>query len=195
MILESFYDGQDKEISNIKALLDSATVDPNVKGGLRWSFSKASSENGYRIFEACHVKATIYKNQTLRLRVRETDRFNERIGTGEIKREVTLILKDINSKLQVNFCALVFYKLFGSLRLILMTLAVCRSRTLRKVVFWKCFVVLLELYGTSCIAMPILHDKRHMMLLVPLGFSFTWFLLLGFYYFLLWVGLSRIELV
>lgn len=112
MIFESFYDGQDKEISNIKALLDSATVDPNVKGGLRWSFGKASSENGYRAFEACHVKATFYKNQTLRLRVRETDRFNERTGTGEIRREVTLILKDINSKLQVNYCALVFYKLF-----------------------------------------------------------------------------------
>ncbi|XP_020882851.1 uncharacterized protein LOC9315812 isoform X3 [Arabidopsis lyrata subsp. lyrata] len=90
----------DKEISNIKALLDSATVDPNVKGGLRWPLGKASSEDGYRVFEACHVRATIYKNQTLRLRVRETDRFNERIGTGEIKREVTLILKDLNSKLQ-----------------------------------------------------------------------------------------------
>ncbi|KAG7569640.1 hypothetical protein ISN45_Aa04g023360 [Arabidopsis thaliana x Arabidopsis arenosa] len=90
----------DKEMSNIKALLDSATVDPNVKGGLKWPLGKASSEDGYRVFEACHVRATIYKNQTLRLRVRETDRFNERIGTGEIKREVTLILKDLNSKLQ-----------------------------------------------------------------------------------------------
>ncbi|XP_010517136.1 PREDICTED: uncharacterized protein LOC104792646 [Camelina sativa] len=90
----------DKEISNIKALLDSATVDPNVKGGLRWPFGKASSEDGYRLFEACHVRATIYKSQTLRLRVRETDRFNERVGTGEIKREITLILKDLNSKLQ-----------------------------------------------------------------------------------------------
>ncbi|CAE6036991.1 unnamed protein product [Arabidopsis arenosa] len=89
-----------KEMSNIKALLDSATVDPNVKGGLKWPLGKASSEDGYRVFEACHVRATIYKNQTLRLRVRETDRFNERIGTGEIKREVTLILKDLNSKLQ-----------------------------------------------------------------------------------------------
>ncbi|XP_010509115.1 PREDICTED: uncharacterized protein LOC104785572 [Camelina sativa] len=90
----------DKEISNIKALLGSATVDPNVKGGLRWPFGKASSEDGYRVFEACHVRATIYKSQTQRLRVRETDRFNERIGTGEIKREITLILKDLNSKLQ-----------------------------------------------------------------------------------------------
>ncbi|CAH2058821.1 unnamed protein product [Thlaspi arvense] len=64
----------EKEISNIKGLLDSATVDPNVKGGLR--------------------------NKTIRLRVRETDRFKEMTGKGEIKREVTLMLKDINTKLQ-----------------------------------------------------------------------------------------------
>ncbi|KAJ0259578.1 Uncharacterized protein HA466_0059120 [Hirschfeldia incana] len=91
----------EKEIRDIKELLDSATVDPNVKGGLRWPFCKSSSgEDGYRIFEVCHVRATIYKNQTLRLRVRETDRFNERTGTGSVKREVTLILKDVNTKLQ-----------------------------------------------------------------------------------------------
>lgn len=90
----------EKEISDIKGLLDSATVDPNVKGGLRWPFGKSSSGDGYRIFEVCHVRATIYKNQTLRLRVRETDRFNERTGTGAVKREVTLILKDVNTKLQ-----------------------------------------------------------------------------------------------
>ncbi|CAE6036950.1 unnamed protein product [Arabidopsis arenosa] len=90
----------EKEIGDIKERLESATVDPNVKGGLRWPFGKALSEDGYREFEVCHVRATIYKNKTLRLRVRETDRFNERIGTGEIKREVSLTLKDIDTKLQ-----------------------------------------------------------------------------------------------
>ncbi|CAH8310618.1 unnamed protein product [Eruca vesicaria subsp. sativa] len=90
----------EKEISDIKGLLDSATVDPSVKGGLRWQFGKSSSGNGYSVFEVCHVKATVYKNQTIRLRVRETDRFNERIGTGEVKREVILMLKDMNTKLQ-----------------------------------------------------------------------------------------------
>ncbi|KAL0844512.1 hypothetical protein Bca101_017758 [Brassica carinata] len=90
----------EKEISDIKELLDSARVDPNVKGGLRWPFGKSSSGDGYSVFESCHAKATVYKNQTLRLRVRETDRFNERIGTGEVKREVILMLKDMNTKLQ-----------------------------------------------------------------------------------------------
>ncbi|KAG7643552.1 hypothetical protein ISN44_As02g033520 [Arabidopsis suecica] len=90
----------DKEIGDIKALLESATVDPNVKGGLRWPFGKALSEDGYKEFEVCHVRATIYKNKTLRLRVRETDRFNETTGTGETKREVSLTLKDIDTKIQ-----------------------------------------------------------------------------------------------
>lgn len=90
----------EKEISDIKELLDSARVDPNVKGGLRWPFGKSSSGDGYSVFESCHAKATVYKNQTIRLRVRETDRFNERTGTGEVKREVILMLKDMNTKLQ-----------------------------------------------------------------------------------------------
>ncbi|KAL1193674.1 hypothetical protein V5N11_017567 [Cardamine amara subsp. amara] len=93
-------DLSEEELSNIKALLDSATVDPNVKGGLRWPLGKALSEDGYRVFEVCHVRATIYKNETIRLRVRDTDRFNERIGTGVVHREVILILKDMNTKLQ-----------------------------------------------------------------------------------------------
>uniref|UniRef100_A0A1J3E341 DUF7903 domain-containing protein n=1 Tax=Noccaea caerulescens TaxID=107243 RepID=A0A1J3E341_NOCCA len=90
----------EKEMSNIKGLLDSATVDPNVKGGLRWPLGRSSSGDGYKVFEACHARSTVYTKGTLRLRFRETDRFNERIGTGEIKREVTLMLKDLNTKLQ-----------------------------------------------------------------------------------------------
>nr|AAO37147.1 hypothetical protein [Arabidopsis thaliana] len=90
----------DKEIGDIKALLESATVDPNVKGGLRWPFGKALSEDGYKEFEVCHVRATIYKNKTLRLTVRETDRFNETTGTGETNREVSLTLIDIDTKIQ-----------------------------------------------------------------------------------------------
>ncbi|KAG2332506.1 hypothetical protein Bca52824_003686 [Brassica carinata] len=64
----------EKEISDIKELLDSARVDPNVKGGLRWPFGKSSSGDGYSVFESCHAKATVYKNQTLRLREQNVDR-------------------------------------------------------------------------------------------------------------------------
>lgn len=97
-----FYDKQEKERSNIQRMLDSVTVDSTVKGGLTWPHGKPPSENGYTIFEVCHVRATTYKNKTLRLRVRETNGYSERFGTWEVERGVTLILQDINTKLQVN---------------------------------------------------------------------------------------------
>ncbi|KAH0932860.1 hypothetical protein HID58_009977 [Brassica napus] len=90
----------EKERSNIQRMLDSVTVDSTVKGGLTWPHGKPPSENGYTIFEVCHVRATTYKNKTLRLRVRETNGYSERFGTWEVERGVTLILQDINTKLQ-----------------------------------------------------------------------------------------------
>ncbi|XP_013635553.1 PREDICTED: uncharacterized protein LOC106341304 [Brassica oleracea var. oleracea] len=90
----------ENELSNIQGLLSSAIVDLNVKGRLRWPLGTTSSEGGYKIFEVCHVKVTIYKKHTLGLKVRETDGFSERNGTGEIAKGVTLILKEMNTKLQ-----------------------------------------------------------------------------------------------
>ncbi|KAJ4906881.1 Uncharacterized protein Rs2_10539 [Raphanus sativus] len=90
----------EKETSSIQGMLDLATIDSNVEGGLRWPLGKPSSENGYRVLEVCHARATTYKNKTLRLRVRETNGFSERFGTWEDERGVTLILQDINTKLQ-----------------------------------------------------------------------------------------------
>lgn len=46
MVNYFLYVKQEKEMSNIQGLLDSATVDPNVKGRLRWPIRKTSSENG-----------------------------------------------------------------------------------------------------------------------------------------------------
>ena len=94
--------------------------------------------------------------------MRETDRFDERIGTGEVKREVILMLKDMNSKLQVHYCALLcLWNSTGSeAYCVFLLFLVCRSRTLTGVVFWKCFEMFLEPCGTSCIAKPILRDKK-----------------------------------
>ncbi|KAG2326460.1 hypothetical protein Bca52824_009188 [Brassica carinata] len=90
----------ENELSNIQGLLSSAFVDLNVKGRLRWPLGTTSSKGGYKIFEVCHVKVTIYKKHTLGLKVRETDGFSERNGTGEIAKGVTLIHKEMNTKLQ-----------------------------------------------------------------------------------------------
>ncbi|CAG7874251.1 unnamed protein product, partial [Brassica rapa] len=90
----------EKEISDIQGLLGSAIGDMNVKGRLRWPLGKTSSEGGYKIFEVCHARVTIYKKHTLGLKVRETNRFNERYATAEMEKGVTLILKEMNTKLQ-----------------------------------------------------------------------------------------------
>ncbi|KAF8089915.1 hypothetical protein N665_0494s0020 [Sinapis alba] len=90
----------EKEISDIQGLLGSAIVDLNLKGRLRWPLGKTSLEDCYKIFEVCHVRVTIYKTRTLGLKVRETNRLNERYSTVEIEKGVTLILKEINTKLQ-----------------------------------------------------------------------------------------------
>ncbi|KAL0720825.1 hypothetical protein Bca4012_035424 [Brassica carinata] len=90
----------ENELSNIQGLLGSAIVDLNVKGRLRWLLGTTSLEEGYKICEVCHVRVTMYKKHTLGLKVRETDGFSERYGTGEIEMGVTLILKEMNTKLQ-----------------------------------------------------------------------------------------------
>lgn len=81
-----------------------------MKGRLRWPLGKTSSEGGYKIFEVCHARVTIYKKHTLGLKVRETNRFNERYATAEMEKGVTLILKEMNTKLQVKlFCFCIKY--------------------------------------------------------------------------------------
>lgn len=84
-----------------------------MKGRLRWPLGKTSFEDCYKIFEVCHVRVTIHKTRTLVLKVRETDRMNERYETGEIEKGVTLILKEINTKLQVK--VIVFLHLFKNI--------------------------------------------------------------------------------
>ncbi|KAJ0258795.1 hypothetical protein HA466_0075300 [Hirschfeldia incana] len=90
----------ENELSNIQGLLSSANVDLNVKGRLRWPLGTTSFDDGYKVSEVCHVRVTIYQKHTLGLKVRETDGFSERSKTGEAEKGVTLILKEMNTKLQ-----------------------------------------------------------------------------------------------
>ncbi|XP_010558846.1 PREDICTED: uncharacterized protein LOC104827371 [Tarenaya hassleriana] len=90
----------ENEISDIRKLVDSAVVDPNVKGGLRWPLGKASSGDRYTVYGVWHVINTVYRSSTFRLKVREVDRFDFGAGTGEAAREVILVLKGISQKLE-----------------------------------------------------------------------------------------------
>lgn len=78
-------------------------IDPNVKGGLRWPLGKSSCANRYRVCGVWHTIATTYQNPTLRLQIREADRYDFRTGIGGTSREVYLKLKALSKLLKVTF--------------------------------------------------------------------------------------------
>ncbi|XP_037493901.1 uncharacterized protein LOC105647792 isoform X2 [Jatropha curcas] len=88
------------EMNKIRDLIDSAVLDSDVKGGLRWPLGKATSGNRYSVVGVWHTIAKAYKNPSVRLKVRHADRFDFRTGSGESTREVNLKLKGVVSRLQ-----------------------------------------------------------------------------------------------
>ncbi|XP_039006077.1 uncharacterized protein LOC120133583 isoform X1 [Hibiscus syriacus] len=87
------------EMQSIQNLIDSAVLDPDVKGGLRWPFGKASSGNRYNVVGVWHTVARAYENSSIRLKVRHADRFDFKTTHGEASEEVSLKLKGIVSGL------------------------------------------------------------------------------------------------
>uniref|UniRef100_A0A7N0VJL4 DUF7903 domain-containing protein n=1 Tax=Kalanchoe fedtschenkoi TaxID=63787 RepID=A0A7N0VJL4_KALFE len=90
----------DDEKQSISHLISSAVLDPNMKGGLRWPSGMACSEGRYKVIRVWHNKCTGYRNSSLRLRMRDVDRFDYQTSTGEFAKEVVLNLTEIVSKLQ-----------------------------------------------------------------------------------------------
>ncbi|XP_068340618.1 uncharacterized protein [Pyrus communis] len=89
----------DDEMQSIRNLINSAILDPDVKGGLRWNSGKDSSGK-YKVDGFWHVIANTYKNSSFRLKVRHADRFDFRTLTGEAAWETILMLKKVLSKLE-----------------------------------------------------------------------------------------------
>ncbi|CAN6582258.1 unnamed protein product [Malus baccata var. baccata] len=58
----------DDEMQSIRDLINSAILDPYVKGGLRWPLGKESSGDKYKVVGVWHVIANTYKNSSLRLK-------------------------------------------------------------------------------------------------------------------------------
>lgn len=92
-------------MESIRNLINSAVLDPVVKGGLRWPLGYASSGNRFCVVGVWHLIAKAYKNPSMRLKVRHADRFDFRTSTGEASREISLKLKSIISLLQVGMSA------------------------------------------------------------------------------------------
>ncbi|XP_038726228.1 uncharacterized protein LOC120017173 [Tripterygium wilfordii] len=102
----------DDEMHSIRDLINSAVLDTDVKGGLRWPLGKASSGDRYSVVGVWHTISKAYKSPSLRLKVRSADRYDFQTSRGESTNEIVLKLKGILSELQED-------KLQGSVSLTL----------------------------------------------------------------------------
>ncbi|OIV90761.1 hypothetical protein TanjilG_15494 [Lupinus angustifolius] len=93
---------KDDEMGCIQSLIESAVLDPNVKGGLRWPLGKSTSGDRFSVCGVWHTIIKVYANPSIKLKVRFVDRFDFRTSMGESASEVYLNLKGIVSLLQVQ---------------------------------------------------------------------------------------------
>ncbi|KAK0600553.1 hypothetical protein LWI29_016097 [Acer saccharum] len=90
----------DEEMHSIRNIINSAIIDPEVKGGLRWPYGKACSGDRFAVIEIWHTVAKKYKSPSLSLMARHVDRFNFINANGQASIEVNLKLKRLVSNLQ-----------------------------------------------------------------------------------------------
>ncbi|KAI3987141.1 hypothetical protein MKX01_036931 [Papaver californicum] len=88
---------KDEELKGLKHLVDSAILDGNVKGGLRWSMGKEHSPDGrYSVVRAWHSTIKTFKSASLKLRFINANRFDFCTSDGEVGKELTLDMKGVN---------------------------------------------------------------------------------------------------
>ncbi|KAH9784326.1 hypothetical protein KPL71_009613 [Citrus sinensis] len=96
---KDIYHVQDDDMSSIRILINSAIPDPKVKGGLRWPVGKSYSGN-YTVVGVWHNEFKSYKSPSLKLKVRNVDRFLFKAGTGVATIEINLKFRRIISDIQ-----------------------------------------------------------------------------------------------
>ncbi|KAG9440156.1 hypothetical protein H6P81_020321 [Aristolochia fimbriata] len=87
------------EEQGIVELVNSAIIDPSVKGGLRWPYGKQSLQDRFSVVGIWHTKHTIFKNQKMQLKLRSADRFDFQTSMGETAEEVTLKMSALAKQL------------------------------------------------------------------------------------------------
>lgn len=78
-----------------------------VKGGLRWPLGKAVSGDKVRVTSVWHVISKTYNNPSLKLKIKDVDRYKFLLSTGEPTREVVIKLKGVASELMVYILSFV----------------------------------------------------------------------------------------
>ncbi|XP_038890293.1 uncharacterized protein LOC120079912 [Benincasa hispida] len=89
----------DDEMEGIVDLINSAVLDQDAMGGLRWPLGKATSGDRFRVIGVWHTVAKSYVNPFVRLTLRNADRYDFRTSIGEVTKEVTMKLKQVTSEL------------------------------------------------------------------------------------------------
>ncbi|KAJ6951678.1 hypothetical protein NC653_040969 [Populus alba x Populus x berolinensis] len=93
----------EEEMNSVKDLINSAVLDSDMKGGLRWPLGEEASSGGrYSVIGVWHAVTKAYKSSSFRLKARDADRYDFRTGTGETTREIYLKLKRIVSEMQAS---------------------------------------------------------------------------------------------
>jgi hypothetical protein len=90
----------DDEMIGFRNLLNSGVVDEDVKGGIRWPLGKALSGERYEVVAVYHTVTKAYTSDSLRLKVRNADRFDFMDSSGRSSKEIVLVMKGLVSKLQ-----------------------------------------------------------------------------------------------
>ncbi|XP_024447174.2 uncharacterized protein LOC7469854 isoform X5 [Populus trichocarpa] len=91
----------DEEMNSLRDLINSAVLDSDMKGGLRWPLGEEASSCGrYSVIGVWHTVTKAYKSSSFRLKARDADGYNFKTGTGETLREIYLKLKRIVSEIQ-----------------------------------------------------------------------------------------------
>lgn len=94
IVTESLLLPQDDDMHSIQALINSAVLDSNVNGGLRWPLGKdCSTECRYSVVGVSHTTCESFRNLNLRLRVWRADRFDYKTSSGNFSRVTETVSK------------------------------------------------------------------------------------------------------
>ncbi|KAL5708544.1 hypothetical protein ACHQM5_019330 [Ranunculus cassubicifolius] len=80
--------------------LKSAVINSGAKGRLRWPLGKKSVDGRYMIVQVCHSKTKLFRNSSMKLKLRRAERFDLKSKTGEVANEVSLRMTELNRMLR-----------------------------------------------------------------------------------------------
>ncbi|KAG6737483.1 hypothetical protein POTOM_059007 [Populus tomentosa] len=93
----------DEEMNSLRGLINSAVLDSDMKGGLRWPLGEEASSGGrYSVIGVTHTVTKAYKSSSFRLTTRDADGYDFKTGPRETFGEIYLKLKRIVSEIQAS---------------------------------------------------------------------------------------------